>query len=364
MQPRRLDQDDRAPRILIAGGHRAITGGLEIFIARARQCLGLSDHCFTETPGRDVLSVVRYGAAMIGFTRQVQAYDTVWLHYGSAFDLAYLAIAKVFGKKVAVTPHLGAGWRSMRKGWLRTLCNRVLGSADRIFTLHRSQPQTLGFSPSLTARCMVMGTFLPKALLETETAQRSVAKPLRLVHVARLSAAKGSFAFLDVCAELARRGVAFEAAMIGAADVATVQALKNEIATRALDVAVTGALSQDALMNALGRADVLVNLSLQDAYPLTVIEAVLCGVVPVVSRLPGTEDLAADAPAIGLVDGQDGIAAAARICAMDFEAVVASAAALRQKFTWSAQAERYRGAFQSLHTPGPSVSAVVKASLS
>lgn len=350
-------------RILVAGGHRAITGGLEIFIVRSMACLGLTAHRYTETPGRNGMSLLRYGAALVGFARQLKDYDTVWLHYGSVFDLAYLLIAKLFGKTVAVTPHLGEGWRSMRKGWLRTLSHRALGLTDRIFTLYRSQPQTLGFAPSLSQRALAMGTFMSKALLERDVALRTQSEKLRLVHVARLSAAKGSFAFLDVCEELRRLGIAFEATMIGAGDAATMQALQSEIAARALTVSLTGALSQDDLMAALGRADVLVNLSLQDAYPLTVIEAVLCGVAPVVSRLPGTEELAGDAPIIALIDGQDAKAAAERIVAMDFRALAASASALRQKFTWSAQAGRYHAAFATLHTEVPSASVIAKASL-
>jgi glycosyltransferase involved in cell wall biosynthesis len=101
----------------------------------------------------------------------------------------------------------------------------------------------------------------------------------------------------------------------------------------------------------------LVNLSLQDAYPLTVIEALLCGMVPVCSALPGTIELAAEAPVIALVDGQDGDAAATRIVAIDWTEVPSGAEVMRHKFDWTPLSHRYRNAFFELTagmSPAPS----------
>ncbi len=340
-------------RILIAGGHEHIRGGLEIFIARARTCLGIDAHCFTETPGAAPGSLGRYIRALRSFRRALPLCDIVWLQYGSAFDLAYLVVAKLSGKKIAVTPHLGGGWRSMRHGAVRTLCNRLLMVADAVFTLHQTQPQALRFPARLRRRCRVMGTFLPRELLEGETLSRHPAGPLKLVHVARLSAAKGSFAFLDVCETLRRRGVAVEAVMVGPGDDAVRGALTADIDRRGLAVTLLGALPPADLIAMLRRQDVLVNLSLQDAYPLTVLEALLCGVVPVVASLPGTRELAADAPAIALVTGQDTEAAADRILAIDWAGFGSSAEVLRRKFGWTALARRYADAFTGLTANPP-----------
>jgi len=343
-------QDDgwHLRRILMAGGHEHICGGLEIFISRAQACLGIGTHQFTETPGAGFDSLWRYVLALRNFIRQLRSHDIIWLQYGSVFDLAYLVVAKLFGKTVVVTPHLGSGWRSMRNGGVRMLCNRLLLLADVVFTLYESQPEALRFPPALTRRCRVMGTFLPRALLDGELPSRIPSHPLRLVHVARLSADKGSFAFLDVCEALQRRGVAFEATLIGPAGRETRQALEESIARRRLTVSILGALPQADLIAALRRYDVLVNLSLQDAYPLTVIEALLCGVVPVCSALPGTIELAAEAPVIALVQGQDGEAAAARIAAIDWTAIPNGADAMRSKFSWTSLSRRYRSAFAEL----------------
>lgn len=236
----------------------------------------------------------------------------------------------------------------MRNPVLRTLCNTILSFADSIFTLYETQPQALQFSRRLTKRCTVMGTFLPQAVLENEMVPHLPSAPLKLVHVARLSAEKGSFAFLDVCEILRARGVAFEATVIGQAGEAVRTALRQAIARRGLAVTLIDALPQAAFLEFLRRQDVLVNLSLQDAYPLTVIEALLCGVAPVCTALPGTRELAGEVPAISLVEDQDPEAAADRIAAIDWAALGDGAAVLRRQFGWSALAGRYHDQFHAL----------------
>lgn len=332
----------------MAGGHQHIVGGLEIFISRARDCLEIVAHCYTDTPSGGVRSIPRYLTGLWRFVYQLPAYDIVWLHYGSAFDLAYLMVAKLFGKKVAVTPHLGRGWRAMRMGAFRTVCNRLLMIADAVFPLYKAQPTELGFPSRLVQRCTVMPTFLPKALLNLDASRPAYIGPLRLIHLARLSAQKGSFAFLSVCEELQRRGVSFDATIAGPADGAIHQALQAEITHKTLPVTLAGALPQDAVAGVLRRHDVLVNLSLQDAYPLTVIEALLCGVMPICCALPGTVEMASETAAISLIDGQDAITAAERILAIDRDTVRDGSRLIRQKFGWTGLRARYHAAFSDL----------------
>lgn len=337
-----------ACRILVTGGHEHACGGLEAFITRARQCLGIEHHQFTDTPGYDNGGLRGWLRAMYRFWGLLGSHDLVWLNYGSAFDLAFLVLAKLRGKPVAVTPHLGGNWRTMRNTVLRTLCNRLLFLADAVFTLYDSQPQALQFPYRLTRRCTAMGTFLPQAALEAGAKARVRREPLKLVHVARMSAEKGSFAFLDVCEVLRARGVAFDAVMAGQANDTVHAALSEAIERRNLPVRIIGALAPDAFLDLLRRQDVLVNLSLQDAYPLTVIEALLCGVAPVCTALPGTRDLAGEVPAVALVEGQDAIAAADRIQSIDWAALPAAASVLRLKFGWAGLARRYRDRFRAI----------------
>jgi glycosyltransferase involved in cell wall biosynthesis len=345
---RSFDQNSAAMnRILVAGGHERITGGLEIFISRARACLGLESHVFSDTPGSGS-AMTHYVKALLRFAARLRSHDVVWLHYGSAFDLAFLVIAKCFGKKVAVTIHMGASWRTVRNSVFRTICNRLLCLADVVFVLYKTQPEQLGFPARLIRRCKVLPTFLPQALVDRPTAQHAVGNPLRLVHVARLSGEKGSFAFLDVCESLRRHDIRFEATIVGRADEETHRMLEAKITQSRLAVTLLGELPQTELMDLLKRQDVLVNLSLQDAYPLTVIEALFSGVAPVCCALPGTEELAADASVISLVNGQDGDAAANRILSIDWPAMKDGADALRSKLNWAAVSRRYGEAFSQL----------------
>lgn len=352
---------DLAGSVLIAGGHEGVCGGLEMFISRARPCLGITAYRATETPGYGGLRLGRYLRALIGFARALPAHKIVWLQYGSAFDLTYLLLAKLSGKKVAVTPHLGGSWRSMQNRVFRTLCNRLLGFADVIFTLHKTQPATLGFPASLATRCRVMPTFLPQALAKKPSPTRHREGPLRFIHAARLSTEKGSFAFLDVCAALSQRGITYEACIVGSGNEELRAVLSEDIKRRGLAVTVMGALPQSDFLDLLRSQDVLVNLSLQDAYPLTVLEALLCGVAPVCSALPGTEDMASEAPAISLVQGQDAEAAADKILAIDWSSLPGSAEVIRRKFDWSVLGKQYHAAFFELIAPSHSANAAMKA---
>jgi glycosyltransferase involved in cell wall biosynthesis len=116
--------------------------------------------------------------------------------------------------------------------------------------------------------------------------------PLRLVHASRLSRDKGSMAFLEVCRALAERGVEFEAEVIGAGGGGFEQEMRDYVERHELGmVRLLGRLDQDALIDRLERADVLVHLSVSDSYPLIVIEALGCGVYPICMELPGASEI-------------------------------------------------------------------------
>ena len=334
--------------LLMIGGHAEIHGGLEAFATRAQNCLGIVQHCHSETPGRRLKGLGAYLAALGHCARRLAGCDTVWLHYGSAYDLAYLLLAKLAGKTVVVTPHLGSGWRSLKSAPIRALCNRLLAAADAVFTLYEDQARELRFPPCVVRRCRRMPTFLPEDALVCEAAVRRPNGPLRLTHVARLSAAKGSFAFLAVCQALRRHGVALEASIAGSADAATVRHLREEIAARDLPIRILGYLPPPQLMAHLRTQDVLVNLSLQDAYPLTVLEALACGVAPVCTALPGTREMAAAVPGITLIEGQDGEGAAEEILKLERENIADGRRVVRRLFGWPQLKAQYLPVFAAL----------------
>jgi glycosyltransferase involved in cell wall biosynthesis len=115
-------------------------------------------------------------------------------------------------------------------------------------------------------------------------------------------------------------------------------------------------------MDMLRHHDVLVNLSIQDAYPLTVIEALLCGVAPICCALPGTEEMANEAAGIILVDGQDPQAAADCILTINRDAVYDGARRMQQKFDWPHLRARYRAAFAALAADAVARTSMTRAS--
>jgi glycosyltransferase involved in cell wall biosynthesis len=344
--------------ILIAGGHARFSGGLEIFARRATDCLTLAKRKVslfrTETPGAPGQGLREYLGALAFFPFALRRRRVVWLQYGSIFDLAFLAIAKACGRKVAVTPHLGSGWRSQRNPILRAVSNRTLMLADAVFALYRAQAEDLRFPSALKRKCRPMPTFLPPEVLATGPAAPRDKKRLRLLHVARLSAEKGTFAFLAVCADLKRRGVAFEAAIVGHAEPELRARIEGEIARNGLvgGVALLPFMAPERLSSFMRGFDVLVNLSVQDAYPLTVLEALGCGLAAVCTALPGTREMAADFAGIRLVEGQDAKRATERVCAAA-RRPADQRGKLRTMYGWPAVGARYGEALDALGEKTP-----------
>jgi len=83
------------------------------------------------------------------------------------------------------------------------------------------------------------------------------------MHSGRLSEGKGTFLVVEVCARLKALHIPFRARITGAADAATANRLH----------------------------DILVHLSRIDSYPLIVLEAIACSMLPVCIGLAGARDM-------------------------------------------------------------------------
>jgi glycosyltransferase involved in cell wall biosynthesis len=116
---------------------------------------------------------------------------------------------------------------------------------------------------------------------------------LQLIHSGRLSEGKGTFLFVDVCAELKKKKVSFQAHITGGADEATYARLKTQIESLDLtkEVLVRGRISDAELLETLKASDVLIHLSRIDSYPLIVLEAMTCSVLPVCLELAGARHM-------------------------------------------------------------------------
>lgn len=326
-------------RMLVLGGAVYHPGGLEAFCARAAEAVSAADAGWTAqwwptdaaylTPRR-LPGLVRRLRAGLGARR----FDLVWLQFSTLADLAFLVEARALRVPVLVTPHLGANARLQRIGALRRSCTALLGMASRIGVLFDEQGREIALPPRVPQS--TVRTFLPPASLTGPPARKAVG-PLRLIHAGRLSEAKGTFRTVELCAALRSRGVPFTAKIIGRSDDATMARLRALIAAEGLGnrIALIDWLAPEALLQAFAEADVLAHLSLLDAFPLIVLEAMAAGAVPVVGEMAGARSMVA---AHGGLVARDVATAADWLAAQPIEQLrrqgAAIAASVRAAYRW------------------------------
>ncbi|MGH1587914.1 glycosyltransferase family 4 protein [Methylobacterium phyllosphaerae] len=279
---------------VIVGGSQRFHGGVEIFCERAIQAFSEHRHetleqFHTNTAffrSKDFFLLLK---SLAYIAVKLDRSKVVWLQYGNALDLIYLPVAKIFGHKIVVTPHLGINWRSQRYILFRHFCMSILALADHIAILSDTQQSELILPNSVPIS--EIRSFLAREIIETEQNSRVSAAPqlTRLVHAGRLSEEKGTFKFLEVCNRLKDANFPFEASMYGACSENDGARISAFIADNALAKSIRyfGQVGQAVLADALRNADILVHLSSIDSFPLIVLEAIGCGTYPICQDLLG-----------------------------------------------------------------------------
>ncbi|MFT8246079.1 glycosyltransferase family 4 protein [Roseomonas sp. BN140053] len=284
--------------LLILGGSSDHPGGVEAFCERSAEALGRSGEWrINRIPTGTAFLTLRRLPVLLGglaslFRYRRQRPDVVWLQYVNLPDLCYLAFAKLLGLRVMVTPHLGSNWRSQSNPALRALSGWLLGFADRLALISPTQEREINL-PAALPRSLIRN-FLPAAVLGSVLPDEGSAPPvLQLIHSGRLSEGKGTFLFVEVCEQLRASGVPFFARITGGADETTSARLHAMIAERDLgdQVAVLGRVPEAVLLDLLQRSDILIHLSRIDSYPLIVLEAMACSMLPVCMELAGARDM-------------------------------------------------------------------------
>lgn len=147
-----------------------------------------------------------------------------------------------------------------------------------------------------------------------ERSPRDPAAPLRVLTVARLNPTKGHVHFLRAMARLRDRGIEIDYRIAGEGPARA--AIEAEIAALGLGDRVTllGSVSEDRVIALLQESDVaaLTSFGLGEAAPVSVMEAMACGVPCIVSIIGGTPDM--------ITTGQDGL-----LVAQKDEAAIAGA---------------------------------------
>lgn len=283
--------------ILVVGGTLSHRGGLESFCERARDALvdiggHRVDWVHSNTAYLRVTSLGQLAACIWKLFRlRKRRWGCLWLQYASLPDLLLLSVSHLFGYRVLVTPHLGSNAFSQSNPLLRNLGVRLLGFANGIALISTSQAEELALPPAVPQHHIK--TFLPRCFPNDLGPARRQSGKLALVHAGRLSDAKGTFLFLEVCSTLNRLGYDFSAQLIGSCDEATQRRIdafihENDLVTR---VEIIGLLPEGRLLAALSLADALIHLSDIDSFPLIVLEAIGCGVFPICKDLPGARSI-------------------------------------------------------------------------
>lgn len=347
------------PLVIEVGGTARSWGGVQMFCQRAAEALETHGGWRVIRLNADTayMSVVRLPSLLRGFVRLIGVRNAgalcVWIQYGNMLDLTYVVLARALGFRVIVTPHLGDQWRSRRSPVLRGISNALLRGAHRLALI--SPTQDIELHPPRSIPQSLISVFLPQALLEEPVPETNAASNrLQLLHGGRLSAEKGTFLFVDMCAALRRRGVDFDASITGGADSAIIAELTRRIEAEGLSdrVRYLGMLPADEMVEALRRADVLVHLSRQDSYPAVVLEAMACGAFPVCFDLAGARHMIETYD--GLVVGEGDIATEVSDWLADqpLDALRARAARLssriREDFAWRRCAEQLAQALSAV----------------
>lgn len=315
------------PRMLLVGGTPDRPGGVSVFCRRA--VAALKTHGPFGEDGAGSLTYIPAGTAHRSVRGHLASLSTfarvwrlsadnpfIWLQYGNIRDLMFLGFPRRRGTTVVVTPHLSGEWRSLKHPILRRISVWLLSRADDVALLSPTQAVDLKDVLGKTPHAAALTTFLPDALWrQTRDPAPAQARSLKLIHAARLSSDKGTFRFLDLCRTLYARGIPFQATLAGTGSPEVEQQLAQVLTGQeaedwAADVHRPGMVGEEELMTLLTTHDILVHLSLTDSYPLIVLEALGCGVFPIVHPLRGASHIIARYTgfAVGETGGVEGAA--------------------------------------------------------
>lgn len=286
-------------RLCLIGGTPSHPGGLEAFCDRACAALASAtppidvDLIATNTADRGARALLGLPVALVRLRRLARTHDVAWVQVSNLPEAFYVALARIAGMRVLVTPHFGANSALQQKALRRGMVRCLLGRANGILLLFRGQGDeiTLPILPTT-----VVGTFLPRSALRDREADETVRcrpRHLRLLHAARFSAEKGTFHMLALCTRLRAAHIPFEARLVGRSDPATMDSIAEAIRQAGLEDVVEQIdwLDEAAMQQQLRSADVLVHLSAIDSFPLIVLEALAADCLPVVLPMAGARDM-------------------------------------------------------------------------
>ena len=188
--------------------------------------------------------------------------------------------------------------------------------------------------------------------------------PLRILTVSRVVPKKGFSFLLDSLAELDKRGISWEATLVG--DGPILDDLKNQAEILGLkNLKFTGAMQQDKIRDLMMQADVLPLPCVvapdgdMDGIPVTLMEAMACGCPVISTRLSGIPELVINEKSGLLIEPEDVTALTKALIRIKEEpALVAQLSQggrdwVEDEFNIRKSAERQAGFFRSISKRNP-----------
>jgi glycosyltransferase involved in cell wall biosynthesis len=290
-------------------------------------------------------AIVRWDASIVHINTSL---DT----RGYLRDLAYLAVAKLFGARVVYQMHDNL-FRAFDKP--RSAFAPGLGSLarwpDAVVVLSEREAQAWrarGLAPELH---VVPNGIDCAPFLRQNRAAPDPAAPLKLIYVGRLAPRKGLLESIEALRLARSRGVAARLVIAGAGpEEPRLRAHVHESGlTR--DVSFVGPAYGEHKARLLAQADVLLLPSYSEGLPYALLEAMAAGVVPVVTPVGAVPEVVTEGEHGVFVEPRDAeaIARALALLAADRASVLRMSAACRKRAAAAYSLERLGRDFSALY---------------
>ena len=224
------------------------------------------------------------------------------VHINTAFDpkgywrdVVFLAVAKALRRKVVYQIHGGAlpGEFFGRSRALTALLRHVLSWPEAVVVLARCEMAAYReFAPH--ARLVRIANAVPLCAADLRAERYTAKRPLAITYLGRLAADKGILETVEAVGILRDRGI--DACLTIAGAGAALGEIRHAIATTGLGdrARLVGAVTGAAKQQLWQKTDVFALPTLREGLPYALLEAMICGAVPVVSPVGGIPDVVQD----------------------------------------------------------------------
>ncbi len=211
----------------------------------------------------------------------------------------YGVVARGFGVKVVYHLH-GSEMKPFIEGlpgWARALAVRLLERADAVIVLSSSwQQYVTGIAPKARVR------LIPNYIEVGELPLPAPADEVRFLFLGALGKRKGVYDLLPAFAQALKSHAAMRLVIGGDGELAQARALADQLGI-APKVDFLGWVSGDDKRHALAHADAFVLPSYNEGLPMSILEAMACGLPVISTRVGGIPE--------AVLDGRTGILLAA-----------------------------------------------------